>query len=87
MYGVISITDWDWFQFLSAQQGLDEVNFWRPRDLSRPAMPPGTPFIFKLRQQYGGYVAGYGIYARHSVLPAWMAWDRSVSRMALTRSR
>jgi putative restriction endonuclease len=73
--GVISITDWDWFQFLSAQSGLDEANFWRPTDLSRPRMPPGTPFIFKLKKKHGGWIVGFGIFATHVTQPAWLAWD------------
>ena len=73
--GVVSITDWEWFRYLSSCQGLDEVNFWRPRDLDRPKIEPGTPFIFKLRKNRGDRIVGYGVYARHSVLPAWLAWD------------
>jgi putative restriction endonuclease len=26
----VGITDYDWFQFLSAQPSVDEVNFWQP---------------------------------------------------------
>ncbi len=75
MTGVIAITDWDWFQFLSAQEGLDEVNFWRPSDTETPRIAPGTPIIFKLRRRHGDWIVGFGIFARHSVLPAWMAWE------------
>ena len=75
MRGVISITDWDWFQFLSAQPTLDEINFWRPSDRSRPHLEPGTPIIFKLKQAHGGWIVGYGIFATHSVQPAWVAWE------------
>lgn len=75
MRGVICITDWDWFQFLSSQPGLDEANFWRPTDLRRPRMPPGTPFIFKLRKEHGGWIVGFGIFATHVIQPMWLAWD------------
>jgi putative restriction endonuclease len=75
MRGVISLTDLDWFQFLRAQPALDEVNFWRPSDTNRPHLAPGTPFIFKLSQKHGGWIVGFGIFASHSVLPMWMAWD------------
>jgi putative restriction endonuclease len=78
--GVISLTDWEWFQFLSRQPGLEEVNFWRPSDVRTPRLQPGTPFIFKLHQKQGGWIVGFGIFARHSVLPMWMAWDAFESR-------
>lgn len=76
MRGVIVITDHDWFTFLSAQDDLDEVNFWRPSDTRTPRqLQPGMPVIFKLRQRYGGWIVGYGVFAKHKVLPAWLAWD------------
>jgi putative restriction endonuclease len=74
--GLIAVTDHEWFEFLSRQQGLDEVNFWRPSDTRTPRqMQPGMPVLFKLRKHYGGWIVGFGLFARHSVLPAWLAWD------------
>ena len=76
MYGVIAVTDHDWFQFLRQQGSLDEVNFWRPSDTRIPRqLVPGMPMIFKLKQAFGGWIVGWGIFARHDVLPAWLAWD------------
>jgi putative restriction endonuclease len=75
MKGIIAITDHEWFEFLSRQDNLDEVNFWRPRDTQTPRIEPGTPFLFKLKRGHGDQVAGFGVFARHSVLPVWMAWD------------
>ena len=76
MNGLIAVTDHEWFEFLSRQQGLDEVNFWRPSDTRTPRqMQPGMPVLFKLRKHYGGWIVGFGLFARHSVLPAWLAWD------------
>lgn len=75
MRAPILITDLDWFQFLATQPGLDEVNFWRPSDTRRPQLQVGTPVLFKLRKRHGGWIVGYGIFARHDVLPAWLAWD------------
>lgn len=34
----------------------------------------GAPFFFKLKKPHYA-VAGFGIYARNSILPAWLAWD------------
>ena len=75
MRGTISITDWEWFQFLREQPGLDEVNFWRPTDLRKPHLEPGTPFRFKLREEFGGMIVGFGIFAGHVVQPMWLAWE------------
>jgi putative restriction endonuclease len=76
MRGAIWITDYDWFTFLSRQPDLDEVNFWRPSDRRTPRqLAPGTPVVFKLRKEHGGFIVGFGIFARHDVLPAWLAWE------------
>lgn len=76
MRGVILVTDLDWYEFLSARPSLDEVNFWRPNDTRTPRqLDPGTPVLFKLRKRYGGWIVGYGVFAKHKVLPAWLAWD------------
>lgn len=76
----VSITDWDWFQFLSSQGPLDEANFWRPTDLGRPNMPVGTPFVFKLKKKHGGWIVGFGIFARHDIQPMWLAWEEFEQR-------
>lgn len=76
MNAPIWITDHDWFTFLSQQPDLDEVNFWRPSDRRTPRqLAVGAPVIFKLRKKHGGAIVGFGIFARHEVLPAWLAWD------------
>jgi putative restriction endonuclease len=74
--GVVYVTDHDWFRFLASRPDLEEVNFWRPRDLSTPRqLAPGMPVLFKLRKQHGGAIVGYGVFAKHRVMPAWLAWD------------
>ncbi len=76
MHGLIAVTDHEWFQFLRQQGPLDEVNFWRPSDTRTPQqLVPGMPVLFKLRKRFGGWIVGWGIFARHDVLPAWLAWD------------
>jgi len=75
MNGVVLVTDFDWFRFLASRPDLEEVNFWRPRDLRKPHLRAGTPVLFKLKKEHGGFIVGYGIFARHDVLPAWLAWD------------
>src|SRR2546427_13209858 len=76
MHGLIAVTDHDWFEFLRQQEGLEEVNFWRPSDTRTPRqLTPGTPVLFKLRKRHGGWIVGYGVFAKHKVLPAWLAWE------------
>lgn len=76
MRGTILVTDYEWFQFLSHQVDLDEVNFWRPSDTRTPKqLKTGMPVLFKLRKQFGGWIVGWGLFAKHDVLPAWLAWD------------
>jgi len=76
MLGMIAVTDKDWFEFLRAQGPLDEVNFWRPSDKRVPRqLVPGTPVLFKLKKRFGDRIVGYGIFARHDVIPAWFAWE------------
>lgn len=76
MNGIVAVTDIDWYQFLAQQPALDEVNFWRPSDTRTPQqLRAGMPVIFKLRKKFGGWIVGWGIFAKHEVLPAWLAWD------------
>src|SRR5689334_2145660 len=73
---MIAVTDHDWFRFLSQLGSTDEVNFWRPSDTRTPQqLRIGMPVLFKLRKRLGGWIVGWGIFARHDVLPAWLAWD------------
>ncbi len=71
----ILVTDHEWFEYLQAHGPFDEVNFWRPSDKRKPSWPVGTPTLFKLRKPYGGWIVGYGLFARHELVPAWLAWD------------
>jgi putative restriction endonuclease len=73
--GYVANTDYEWYRFLHAQGNLPEVNFWQPSG-SRAfrAVEPGSPFFFKLKKPHYA-VAGFGFFARHSILPAWLAWE------------
>ena len=73
--GYIANTDYEWYQFLSEQPQLDEVNFWQPSGgRAFRAVSPGAPFFFKLKSPHYK-IAGFGYFARHSVEPAWYAWE------------
>ena len=75
MKAFVGITDWDWFELLRRQPGLDEVNFWQPSGsrLFR-ALQPGELFLFKLHSPRN-YIAGGGIFAHSSLLPISLAWE------------
>jgi putative restriction endonuclease len=73
--GFVANTDFDWFTFLGARQPLEEVNFWQPSggDAFR-ALSPGEPFFFRLKKPYYA-IAGFGLFARHEIVTAKLAWE------------
>jgi putative restriction endonuclease len=73
--GFVGNTDFDWFTFLAARQPLEEVNFWQPsgRDVFR-ALAPGEPFFFRLKKPHYA-IGGFGLFARHEVVSAKLAWE------------
>ena len=71
----VGITDWDWFELLRRQQGLDEVNFWQPSGSRQfRALNPGELFLFKLHSPRN-YIVGGGLFAHSSLLPIGLAWE------------
>ncbi len=75
MRGYVGVTDLGWYRFLKERSPLDEVNFWQPSGgRGFRAIQPGEPFFFKLHAPHNA-IAGFGLFARHSVLPDWLAWD------------
>jgi putative restriction endonuclease len=75
MKAFIGITDYDWFSYLSAIQGLDEVNFWQPSASTQfKALQPGEPFLFKLHSPQN-YIVGGGFFAHSTILPTSLAWE------------
>jgi putative restriction endonuclease len=75
MRAFLAVTDNDWFRFLRAQRGIDEVNFWQPSGRSAfRALRPGQPFLFKLHHPEN-FIVGGGFFAHFSLLPARLAWE------------
>jgi putative restriction endonuclease len=70
----ISNTDNDWFDFLTAQSNLDEVNFWKPSGTSFKALTAGELFVFRLKSPRNK-IGGFGVFWDSSVLPLQIAWD------------
>ena len=75
MKAYIGITDFDWYQSLAAQEGLDEVNFWQPGGQRVfGAIQPGELFLFKLHSPQK-FIVGGGFFAHATLLPISLAWD------------
>ncbi len=71
----VGITDYDWFQFLAALSGIDEVNFWQPGGRTNfQALRPGELFLFKLHAPRN-FVVGGGVFARADILPTSVTWE------------
>ncbi len=69
------VTDNRWFQNLSRQPDLDEVNFWHPRGRAPfSTLPEGSPFLFKLKSPYH-HIAGGGYFIKFESLPLELAWE------------
>ena len=75
MRGFVANTDFEWFTFLRERQPIEEVNFWQPSggDAFR-ALQPGEPFFFRLKSPHYA-IGGFGYFARHEIVPAWLAWS------------
>jgi putative restriction endonuclease len=70
----VAVTDNDWFDFLSRQERLTEVNFWQPGGGRQfRALDPGQPLLFKLHAPKNA-IAGGGFFATFSILPMSLAW-------------
>src|SRR5437016_17271 len=71
----VGITDYDWFQFLAALPGVDEVNFWQPGGRTNfHALRPGELFLFKLHAPRN-FIVGGGVFARADILPTSLTWE------------
>jgi putative restriction endonuclease len=75
MNSFVGVTDREWFDLLSSQGNLDEVNFWQPtgNNLFR-ALKPGELFLFKLHYP-DNFIVGGGFFAHSTILPVSMAWE------------
>jgi putative restriction endonuclease len=76
----VSVTDNNWFDFLSKIPNIDEVNFWQPSADSRlKSLKAGDLFLFKLhRSEKTGnrdLIAGGGVFASFSIYPISLAWE------------
>ncbi len=71
---VVAVTDEDWFNLLSAEYSIDEVNFWSPSPRNFQALSPGELFLFKLHAPKN-FIVGGGVFAHADQLPCSLAWE------------
>jgi putative restriction endonuclease len=71
--GYVGLTDADWYRQLHARRAT-EANFWTPSAKPFRAVESGAPFFFLLKKPFAA-VCGFGIFAKFSVLPDWLAWE------------
>ena len=76
MNAFLAVTDNDWFEFLSRQPDLDEVNFWTPSGRRLANLRAGQPVLFKLHAPLN-YVVGGGFFAHFSLLPVSLEIGRA----------
>ena len=70
----IANTDNTWFDFLSSETNLTEVNFWSPGETGRRAVEHGELLAFRLKSPRNK-VGGFGIFSSYSRLPIQTAWE------------
>jgi len=71
MKAIFAVTDPGWLEAIRAT-GSGEVNFWQPRP-TPVRLPPGTPWLFKVRGS--DRVAGFGFFSYWTEMPLMIAWE------------
>jgi putative restriction endonuclease len=70
----ISNTDNAWFDFLSSEENLTEVNFWSPGETNFGVLEQGELLAFRLKSPRNK-IGGFGIFSDHTRLSIQMAWE------------
>ena len=70
----VANTDNDWFDFLSAEHSLTEVNFWWPGEAPFRVLQQGEILAFRLKSPRNK-IGGFGVFSNYSLLPIQMAWE------------
>jgi len=70
----IANTDNAWFDFLSSETDLTEVNFWSPGEMAFRAIQHGEILAFRLKSPRNK-IGGFGIFSSHSRWPIQIAWE------------
>ncbi|WP_235178969.1 HNH endonuclease [Bacillus cihuensis] len=79
MKGYIGVTTREWFMYLSNNESLKEVNFWRKNTNNFKVLAHGEPFFFLVKNEKRvkgeRAVLGKATYERYEVLTVDEAWD------------
>jgi len=70
----VANTDNAWFDFLSSENDVAEVNFWWPGSTTFRALGPGELLAFRLKSPRNK-IGGFGVFSDYSRLPIQMAWE------------
>jgi putative restriction endonuclease len=70
----IANTDNTWFDFLSSEPNISEVNFWWPGEMAFRAVQPGELLVFRLKSPRNK-IGGFGVFSNYSPLPIQIAWE------------
>jgi putative restriction endonuclease len=70
----IANTDNAWFDFLSSEANVNEVNFWWPGEMAFRAIQPGELLVFRLKSPRNK-IGGFGVFSNYSSLSVQIAWD------------
>jgi HNH endonuclease len=70
----VANTDNAWFDFLSSEGNLTEVNFWWPGEMAFRAIQPGELLVFRLKSPRNK-IGGFAVFSSHSLLPIQIAWE------------
>ncbi len=70
----VANTDNAWFDFLSSEDNVEEVNFWWPGERAFRAIQQGELLVFRLKSPRNK-IGGFGIFSNHWPLPVQLAWD------------
>ncbi len=69
----VAVTNRGWFDYLSRQPDLQEVNFWSPTPQNFQALQPGELLLFKVKKTE--MIGGYGVFAFFEKMPLSLAWE------------
>ncbi|MGD6964070.1 HNH endonuclease [Fictibacillus phosphorivorans] len=80
MKGYIGVTSREWFTYLSANEGINEVNFWRKNTDKFNVLTNGEPFFFLVKNDKGvkgeRAVLGKATFERFETLTVAESWDK-----------
>src|SRR5690625_6427804 len=80
MKGYIGVTSREWFTYLSQNNNIDEVNFWRKNTNNFRVLTEGESFFFLVKNEKRNkgerVVLGKAIFERFEVLSVDEAWNK-----------